>query len=115
MRDIQNVTLPPSRPTGKFNLCHMAWGIEPVALPQRSLAYLSTPHPLMIHCTRIWETDQIFAHAENKSADMEKRHDVQARGVWKSSRQQAPHASPAQIGVHASAAAAFPPARQEGN
>src|SRR6516164_8616672 len=48
MRDIQNVTLPPSRPTGKFNLCHMAWGIEPVALPQRSLAYLSTPHPLMI-------------------------------------------------------------------
>ena len=31
------------------------------------------------------------------------------------SRQQAPHASPAQSGVHASAAAAFPPARQEGN
>jgi hypothetical protein len=29
MRDIQNVTLPPSRPTGKFNPCHMAWGIEP--------------------------------------------------------------------------------------
>ena len=28
-------------------------------------------HPLMIICTRIWETDQIFAHAENKSADME--------------------------------------------
>jgi len=25
----------------------------------------------MIFCTRIWETDQIFAHAENKSADME--------------------------------------------
>ena len=33
--------------------------------------YLSTPHPLMIFCTRIWEADQIFAHAENKSADME--------------------------------------------
>src|SRR6516164_9707813 len=31
------------------------------------------------------------------------------------SRQQAPHASPAQSGVHASAAAVFPPARQEGN
>src|SRR5262249_15987711 len=73
------------------------------------------PHPLMIFCTRIWETDQIFAHVENKSADMEKRHDVQARGVWQPSRQQAPHASPAQSGVHASAAAAFPPARQEGN
>ena len=29
------------------------------------------PRPLMIFCTRIWETDQIFAHAENKSADME--------------------------------------------
>ena len=25
----------------------------------------------MIFCTRIWEADQIFAHAENKSADME--------------------------------------------
>jgi hypothetical protein len=25
----------------------------------------------MIFCTRIWVTDQIFAHAENKSADME--------------------------------------------
>jgi hypothetical protein len=25
----------------------------------------------MIFCTRIWETDQIFAHAENKAADME--------------------------------------------
>jgi hypothetical protein len=25
----------------------------------------------MIFCTRIWETDQIFAHAENKSVDME--------------------------------------------
>ena len=24
----------------------------------------------MIFCTRIWETDQIFAHVENKSADM---------------------------------------------
>jgi Protein of unknown function (DUF669) len=31
------------------------------------------------------------------------------------SRQQAPHASFAEPGVHASAAAAFPPARQEGN
>src|SRR6516165_3057552 len=29
------------------------------------------PRPLMIFCTRIWEADQIFAHAENKSADME--------------------------------------------
>src|SRR5215472_8082953 len=29
------------------------------------------PRPLMIFCTRICETDQIFAHAENKSADME--------------------------------------------
>src|SRR5215831_6899166 len=29
------------------------------------------PHPLMIFCTRIRETDQIFAHAENKAADME--------------------------------------------
>ena len=32
---------------------------------------LTPPNPLMIFCTRIWETDQIFAHAENKSADME--------------------------------------------
>src|SRR5215831_14667784 len=46
-------------------------GSSQVASPQRSLAYFSTPHPLMIFCTRIWETDQIFAHAENKSADME--------------------------------------------
>src|SRR5215510_5588167 len=29
------------------------------------------PHPLMIICTRIRETDQIFTHVENKSADME--------------------------------------------
>src|SRR6516165_5410282 len=29
------------------------------------------PHSLMIICTRIRETDQIFAHVENKSADME--------------------------------------------
>src|SRR5215510_16056176 len=28
------------------------------------------PHPLMIICTRIRETDQIFTHVENKSADM---------------------------------------------
>src|SRR5262245_49634216 len=79
---------------------------------KRTLA--NPPNPLMIFCTRIWETDQIFAHIENKSADMEKRHDVQARGFWESPRQQAPHASPAQSGVHASAAAGFPPARQEG-
>src|SRR5215831_14476238 len=111
MRDIQNVTLPPSRPTGKFNLCHMAWGIEPGCVATTK----PRPHPLMIFCTRIWETGQIFVHVENKSADMEKRHDVQARGVWQPSRQQAPHASPAQSGVHASAAAAFPPARQEGD
>jgi histidinol dehydrogenase len=32
---------------------------------------LSTPHPLMIFSTRIRETDQIFAHIENKSAHME--------------------------------------------
>src|SRR6516164_4962110 len=32
---------------------------------------LTPPNPLMIFCTRIWETDQIFAHVENKSADME--------------------------------------------
>src|SRR5215813_12044402 len=76
---------------------------------------LGHPHPLMIICTRIRETDQIFAHVENKSADMEKRHDVQARDFRQPPRQQAPHASPAQSGVHASAAAAFPPARQEGN
>src|SRR5215475_5825444 len=31
----------------------------------------SHPHPLMIICTRIRETDQIFTHVENKSADME--------------------------------------------
>src|SRR5215831_2304080 len=31
----------------------------------------STPHPLMILCTRIRVADQIFAHVENKSADME--------------------------------------------
>jgi hypothetical protein len=31
----------------------------------------STPHPLMIFCTRIREADQIFAHVENKSAEME--------------------------------------------
>jgi hypothetical protein len=30
----------------------------------------------MIFSTRIRETDQIFAHVKNKSADMEKRHDV---------------------------------------
>src|SRR5215471_3698017 len=29
------------------------------------------PHPLVIICTRIRETDQIFTHVENKSADME--------------------------------------------
>src|SRR5215831_5095136 len=29
------------------------------------------PRPLIIFCTRIWEADQIFAHVENKSADME--------------------------------------------
>src|SRR5215475_10398569 len=29
------------------------------------------PHPLTIICTRIRETDQIFAHVENKSTDME--------------------------------------------
>ena len=29
------------------------------------------PHPLMIICTRIRETDQIFAHVENKSTNME--------------------------------------------
>src|SRR5215475_4219191 len=29
------------------------------------------PHPLTIICTRIRETDQIFTHVENKSADME--------------------------------------------
>src|SRR6516162_2952182 len=32
---------------------------------------LTPPNPLMIFCTRIWETDQIFAHVENKSADIE--------------------------------------------
>src|SRR5262245_55412099 len=31
----------------------------------------STPHPLVIFCTRIRETDRLFAHVENKSADME--------------------------------------------
>src|SRR5262245_64060844 len=29
------------------------------------------PHPLMIICTSIRGTDQIFTHVENKSADME--------------------------------------------
>src|SRR6516165_1117406 len=71
MRDIQNVTLPPSRPTGSATFATWLGGSSQVASPQRSLAYLSTPHPLMIFCTRIWETDQIFAHVENKSADME--------------------------------------------
>ena len=33
--------------------------------------YLSAPHPLMILSTRIRETDQIFAHIENKYANME--------------------------------------------
>jgi hypothetical protein len=32
---------------------------------------LSTLNPLMIFCTRIRKTDQIFAHVENKSAKME--------------------------------------------
>src|SRR6516165_966264 len=71
MRDIQNVTLPPSRPTGSATFATWLGGSSQVASPQRSLAYLSTPDPLMIFCTRIWETDQIFAHVENKSADME--------------------------------------------
>ena len=31
----------------------------------------SHPRPLMIICTRIRETDQIFAYVENKAADME--------------------------------------------
>jgi hypothetical protein len=31
--------------------------------------YLSTPHPLMIFCIRIRETDQIFVHFENKSME----------------------------------------------
>ena len=35
-------------------------------------------------------------------------HDVQARGFRQPSRQQAPHASPAEPGVHASAAAELP-------
>src|SRR5262245_19571395 len=29
------------------------------------------PHPLMIICTRIRETDQIFTHVENNAVDME--------------------------------------------
>jgi hypothetical protein len=31
----------------------------------------SSPHPLTIFSTRIWETNQIFAHIENKSAETE--------------------------------------------
>src|SRR6516225_5361112 len=40
-----------------------------VGTNKRTLANPS--NPLMIFCTRIRETDQIFAHVENKSADME--------------------------------------------
>src|SRR6516162_11010422 len=83
-----------------------------VGTNKRTLANPS--NPLMIFCTRIRETDQIFAQVENKPPTGE-RHDVQARGFRQPPRQQAPHASPAQSGVHASAAATFPPARQEGN
>jgi hypothetical protein len=41
----------------------------PITTSEPSLTF-STPHPLMIFFTRIRETDQIFAHVENKSADM---------------------------------------------
>src|SRR5262245_48108614 len=41
----------------------------PITTSEPSLS-VSTPHPLMIFFTRIRETDQIFAHVENKSADM---------------------------------------------
>src|SRR5262245_48334149 len=40
---------------------------------------------------------------------------VQARGFRQPSRQQAPHASSAEPGVHASAAAELPPSGQEGD
>jgi hypothetical protein len=43
-------------------------------------------NPLMIFCTRVWETDQVFAHVENKSARHGERNDVQARGVRQPSR-----------------------------
>ena len=33
--------------------------------------YLSTPQPSIIFSTRIWKTDQIVAHIENKYADRE--------------------------------------------
>src|SRR5262249_8901791 len=42
-----------------------------VAKTSEASLTFATLHPLMIICTRIRETDQIFAHAENKSADME--------------------------------------------
>ena len=42
-----------------------------VGTTSEALLTSSTPHPLMIFFTRIRETDQIFAHVENKSADME--------------------------------------------
>src|SRR5262249_3268524 len=63
---------PPSRSTGKFNPCHMAWGIEPGCVATTKPRFTSRPpHPLITFCTRIRETDQIFAHAENKAGDME--------------------------------------------
>ena len=38
--------------------------------PSAGRLTFSSPHPLMIFSTRIRETDQVFAHIENKSADM---------------------------------------------
>src|SRR5262249_33455847 len=43
-----------------------------VAKTSEASLTFSTPHPLMIFCTRNWETDQIFAHVENNAVDVER-------------------------------------------
>jgi hypothetical protein len=55
------------------------------------------------------ETDQIVAHIENKSTDTESAMTFKQGGFRQPPRQQAPHASFAEPGVHAGAAAELPP------
>jgi hypothetical protein len=95
-------------------------------LPPRSKSEREFDHEIgnivfVLNAIDAGHLDHLFVDAETKAAV---RADWMAKGeavvrkyvrAWESPRQQAPHASPAQSGVHASAAAAFPPARQEGN
>jgi hypothetical protein len=67
----------------------------------------------MVFCTHIRETNQIFAHVENKSAEVEGTMTFKQGVSGNPSWQQAPYTSPAQSGVHASAAAELPPSGQE--